>query len=72
MAWNMDSDVASKLVHGLCLLGDAAFGGLQDVIAPYRTEDMNLLERVRPLIAAAMRAFNQVRLAKTSHSLPLR
>jgi hypothetical protein len=57
--WTQDETVASLLQSGLYLLGDAAFNGLPDVIAPFRTEDINLMAQTNPVMAHAMRAFNQ-------------
>jgi hypothetical protein len=61
MAWTMDFTFASQLASGLFLLGDAAFNGIADIIPPYRTESINITQRVNPEAAAEMRAFNQVR-----------
>ena len=38
MCWYLDTEVAPLLLLGLYLLGDAAFNGHFDIIAPYRTE----------------------------------
>jgi hypothetical protein len=56
-AWTHASTI---LAEGLHLLGDAAFHGLEDVISPFRTEDINLTEKVNPALTAQMREFNTV------------
>ena len=62
MAWTLDTTVATLLAKSFYLLGDAAFNGYPEIIAPFRTEDINQMERVNPAMAAVMRYFN------TAHS----
>jgi hypothetical protein len=54
MAWTLDTTVAPLLIKSFHLLGDAAFNGYPQIIAPFRTEDINQMERVNPAMAACM------------------
>jgi hypothetical protein len=60
LCWTLDTSVATLLGAGMYLLGDAAFSGMDDIVAPFSTTDINLMHRTKPEAAAEMRTFNQV------------